>query len=332
MLLDRYELLFLIIPILPGIYLALQKNFIFSWNPKTDSFFLRLFFTTPGLWILNVILSAFIVNSFPNFFPEFSESVSQIFGVWSSLLFPMVIDTFFIFFIRKYILTEDLPYFLSKLVSSELYLYIPNGADAGISATYEITNKKRKSTELPISMATTNLVINLAQTGNKDIILSIFGEIIITEKVLNLFQKNNIGGFYARPVRTVFEEVTESFFDGVIAKKIDVDSSLIQQRYQIICSSFLPPTVPPTKIKISRFPLKITIPDFKLYYPRDILLNVKDINQTSESFGSQYGSPYFVQRYWIVSSKMRDLLIQEFQENQFHFTPIRFIGDENSSA
>lgn len=53
-----------------------------------------------------------------------------------------------------------------------------------------------------------------------------------------------------------------------------------------------------------------------------------DFNQTSEAFGYDYDVYNRPFRYWIVSKKVRSVLINELEQNDFDFIPVKIIEEK----
>ncbi|WP_338102686.1 hypothetical protein [Methanolapillus millepedarum] len=90
----------------------------------------------------------------------------------------------------------------------------------------------------------------------------------------------------------------------------------------------MPPLSPPTIIKMKKFPLTILVENNKFYYKSNVMTEVCDPNQTFEHFGDEF---YGSQRFRIVTKKMKELLIERFNETEGDFIPVMLV-DENDEA
>jgi len=177
------------------------------------------------------------------------------------------------------------------------------------------TNRDEKS-NLPIPKQIKNLTIDPKIIEGDEISFTTNGEFIITENALEILNENNITNFCTRPV----EKKDMGLFE-FLKKEYPT------KYFQIICTSILEPLSEQTNIQRGKWPTSVLVSHDIHYYNKRVLETSSDINQTQEYFGSEYGSPYFVQRHWIVSKKVRDIFINEFGQDEKFFTPVLIVDD-----
>jgi len=318
MILELYELLFLLMATLPGIYLATKNNFLHTPNPKYNVFILRLLFTVPLFLFFNGAVSATIVYITPYSFPAFSEWFVQTFGYYAVSILPLFFSIIIIILMNYLPKADD-----SELqIKSDLYVYSPLDKLPHTSlGRYEVINKSRGKDELPIRSPIGDIVIDGRYMRGKNINFeSFFGAIIATEEALEILKEENLSGFYPKTVKIANGFSPFSKWDS--AEKLKC--------YQLACNQLMPKLSPLTMIKVSRRPLKISVKN-KFHYHHQVLSEVSDFNLTAEYFGSEYGDPHFVQRNWIVTKKARDVLINRLEQKEANFIPV-FLVDDNGNV
>jgi hypothetical protein len=320
MILESYELLFLLMAALPGIYLATKKNFLHTPNPKYNLFILRLLFTVPLFILFNGLVSSTIVYTTPYSFPSFSEGFVQTFGYYAVSVVPLFFSIIIIIIIKKYLPAFDIP---STHKNFDLYLYIPADSlpsSRALGTKCEIINKSRGKEELLIRSIVGDLIIDGRYMRGKNISIELyFGAIIVTEEALEILKEENLSGFYPKTVKIVNGFSPFSKWDPAERLKC----------YQLACNRLMPKLSPLTMIKISRYPLKIAVKN-KFYYHHQVLSEVSDFNLTAEYFGSEYGDPHFVQRNWIITKKARDVLINRLGQEEANFKPVYLVDDDGN--
>ena len=336
-----YALLCFFISTLPGIYCAVNKKFVYTLNPKYNFFILRLFIVTPGFSVqiitFSLMIFAFFVlifGSFP-FVPfdileqaiQSSETPPE---AYVYLLIPLFLSFFYIFLLHQYVIpTEEPEIFKRKKLKNELFIYVGSRISDGRSnGTHFEQFQGSQKGRAPIGKQLTELIIMYKEIKGKDIGLSESGEFVLTQRGLNIFQNHQISGFYTRPVKLSLLKRQSEF---KTPKEIDLTytDENGQQYYQIITTSILPPLLPQTKIKTKEMWVwESVVTDSKLYYNHDILENISDLNQTNEYFGSTDIRLFPIQRFWIITKKVKDILIQDFDLHELDFIPVHLVDDE----
>ena len=331
-LLSHY-ILFALAAILPGIYLASKKNLFSTPNPGYNNLISRFLYSAPLFFLINVLfsgISIYIILKYPMF-----GILLRSFGHYSAFLIPLLFSLIVILCFKVYFSKRDADSKKDKKAQKEydLYFYTPSNVFPN-NTHYKILNTNRGENELPIPFPKSDVVVDTDYYMNdKNIGISAYGrEIVVTEKGLEIFKEEKLSGYYTRPAKT-----TAGFRPASWAK----DTS---KYVQIVCSRPMPKLSPLTKIKVFKKPFSILVPDDKFYYDQKILSDVSDINQTNEYFGSEFSMVYTtlamfsftkpygypVQRYWIVTKKARDVLINRFGQHKSEFTPVYLVDDDGN--
>ena len=307
---DNFYLAILVAAI-PGIYFAYKKNFIVIPNKKYNIFPIQLLFTAPLFGAFSATLATplyFILG----LFPSFVNSIIDKFGPNIDLL-PLMIASIivFIFSNRFLILKEDPEFDGTK--ESELYVYFPiytyrNCEDDLQKAKY--TFSKETKGELLLGAQVSDMCIDYKLLEGIDFAFIYSGEIIVSEKVLQILNENELTGIQTRNVQN---------------KK---GNNLNEKYYQILPTDIMPKMDPKTEFIFHKgFQSYRRIRDKKVYYQKDVLSGTFDFNQSFEAVGYENGGPFTPQRHWIVSKKARSVLINKLGQNDFDFIPIKLIDE-----
>ncbi|WNY25853.1 hypothetical protein [Methanolapillus millepedarum] len=313
-----YVLLMAFSTMIPGVYIASRKNFLYTLNQKYDFFVTRLFFTVPGLAFLNFGVSVFIEIIVYFISPDLAYIFFNTFGYLSILLIPLIFDFILILYFRKISPTDKPEILRRKECKCELYVYIPSYKIHGgnyYGAKFEIINKSRKSDELMIQNQISDLIIREKELHGKNISLTDFGELILTKIGLDIFNENAISGFDFRPVM------------NSIGNTLFPKAEISNQTVQLISNHIMPPLSSKTIFRREKNPASVFVSYSDFYYCRNVLDEICDLNQTVEYFGSNSGIPYFVQRYWIITKKTKDILIHKFDQKEEDFRPVYLVEE-----
>ena len=321
---DYLILFYFLISAIPGIYLATKKYFFVIPNEKYNTFFVRLIFSVPALTIY-VLLLSLIPLLFDFFLEDFSDYLIGNFSRYIILGIPGFVSLITILFFEKYCIRKDMPFeFQADFMEHELYVYMPNQkiiSNRKYKTKY-VYPTEQKPKEFLIGTQCENLMMDFKILKNYDIVRTYNGEIVISENALNLFNSNNLSGFYTRPVKN------------------NRKTSSIQEPIQLIPQYNLPKMASQTRICIVRVPwskVNTRIKDWLLasyahndliYYNKSVLENISDFNQSYEAFGSYDGFPYAPQKLWIVTNKVMKILIEDLNQNKKDFIPIHLVDDE----
>ncbi|QAA33767.1 hypothetical protein [Clostridium manihotivorum] len=137
-----------------------------------------------------------------------------------------------------------------------------------------------------------NLMIRKKEIVNKDIIRSYEGEILVSTKLKNIMEDENLSGVMFRPVFTK-QEAEPVAYQLVIENKL----SNIHPSTQLTDA---------IKYKQNEFQSYTVDDDSILYYSKNTFLRGKDFNTTLEYFGDGVYPRPFV----IVSQRVRELLLK----------------------
>ena len=328
-----YVLLYFLITALPGIYCAVNKNLLYALNPKYNYFILRLFFATPGLSICVFLFSfpLFIFTSFDPFQTLYVSTMPT--GFYITLLIPLFISLLGIFLLHRYIIPTESPEILQRgNFEHELFIYFQNKnkiSDGKSNGTrFDPVRRYQKGVAL-VEKQLTDLIIMYKEIKGKNIGFTGSGELVLSQKGLDIFNVHQITGFSTRPVKLNLVK-RKSDLKGKKEKDFTYIDENGQQYYQIITPSILPSLLPQTKIKTKEgWTWESFVTDSKLYYNHHILENIADLNQTSEYFGTTYAYiPFSPQRFWIITKKVKDVLIQDFDLHELDFIPVNLVDDE----
>ena len=329
-----YVLLYFVITTLPGIYCAANKNLIYTLNPKYNFFILRFFFAVPGisLMILTFSLPFFIFFPFDIFEVALYSSEMPV-EIYVTLLIPLFLSLINIFLLHRYIIPTESPEILQRgNFEHELFIYFQNKnkiSDGKSNGTRFDPVRRHQKGVAPVEKQLTDLIIMYKEIRGKNVGFTGAGELIISQKGLDIFNAHQINGFSTRSVKLNLVK-RKSDFKGQKEKDFTYIDENGQQYYQIVTTSTLPSLLPQTKIKTKEgWTWESFVTDSKLYYDHRVLENIADLNQTSEYFGTTYAYiPFSPQRFWIITKKVKDVLIQDFDLHELDFIPVHLVDDE----
>jgi len=331
-----YVLLCLLITTLPGIYCAVNKNLIYTLNPKYNFFILRLLHAVPTFSLIIITPSILVLGIiFPaqaTILDQAFSSSSMPFNAYLTLLIPLSLSLLCIFLLHQYVIPTEKPeIFQRKTANHELFIYvvgyqISNGKSNG--TLFEPIRRRQKGAT-PVEKQLTDLIIMYEEIKGKDIGLSEAGEFVLTQRGLDIFNAHQITGFSTRPIKLNLLKRKSDFKSPKETDFTYIDENG-QRYYQIMTTSVLPSLLPQTKIKTKDGAMiwKSLVTDSKLYYNRQILENIQDINHTDEYFGSNDGFSFPIQKFWIITKKVKDILIQDFDLHELDFIPVHLVDDE----
>jgi hypothetical protein len=225
---------------------------------------------------------------------------------------------------HKFFLRNDMPpEYLPDFEKYELYVYMPDiKIDAGSSYGTKFSEPivKKGSKELQKLKQVGELIIDFKSLAGKDIAYGHYGEIIVSEKALELFKDNNLTGFQEQAVR--------NWKDSKIKTG--------EKYFQLISTYSMPPVSAKTKI-VKYFPTKLSflfstfvyIEDHILYYDKSIS-SISDFNTSFELFGDKGGDLYAPQNLWIVSNKVMRIMINDLNQHKRDFVPVILISEKGN--
>ncbi|WNY24072.1 hypothetical protein MmiHf6_13970 [Methanimicrococcus hongohii] len=303
-------LLFLI-AMIPGIYLATKNNFVIIKNRKYNSFIIRAIYLLPLTTILVLLPVSIIIYIFSNL--EIGHTIMDTFGEPIILAVPAIFGLLFIFIVHKYFLRKDMPpEYWPDFEKYELYVYMPEiniqgGGTFGTKFTKPINQKGLK--ELQRQKQLNELIIDFKSMKDKDIACTYYGEIVVSEKALELFKEKSLTGFQ--------EQTVKNSKDSRFKTEI--------KYYQLIPTHIMPPMSTETKIiRYIRPSVKIYIADNLVYYDESVL-PTQDFNISLELFGEN-NKPFNAPRYlWIVTNRTMKILVNDLEQHKRDFIPITLV-------
>ncbi|MCL2863764.1 MAG: hypothetical protein FWE54_06800 [Methanimicrococcus sp.] len=320
----RLLLLPLFASVLPGFYLAFRKNFLFFSNQKLNLFPIRLFVLLPGASVFNIIFLMIVSRLISLYSPYLHELnvtsaiILTAFSLFGSLLTILMFSSL----LRNDLPPECQPNFMEH----KLYLFRPvcNAIDyfqnpynlPAITDSYGILPNPSRHC---IRYQKNDLEIDLNKKG-PELLFTTLGAVIVSSKVLRIFEDNKLTGYETRSVR---------------------DKKTKQQSvnyYQIVPTSEMPKMSYQTKIKERPAHLLeygYYISDGVVRYDVSAIAGASDFNKTAEYIGSSSGMPYFSQKFLIVSHKTMEILINQVGQKKRYFVPVILVDDndyKNESA
>ena len=295
--------------LLPGVYLASQKNYILFLNKNMNTFLARFFFLAPGAAAFNIMFLSFgtiIFLAFSNSAER--DSITTCFVV---LVFSIIGSLLTIFYFKRYALKKDMPpEYQENFMGSKFYVFMPTGKHINDRASYEISKKTGFNN---IRIQISDLSIN-SKKYDKDILFTKYGALLVSLKALKIFEENELTGY---KTRNIVDEKTRAF------------SSFY---FQIVSISEMPKMLSQTKLKngffIESLAMGSLINDDIIYYKESDLGCALDFNKTLEYLGTNQGFPYYHQKFWIVSHKAMDVLINQLGQQKRDFIPVYLSGNE----
>ena len=321
MIVDQYEFLFFFICSFPGIYIASKKDLFITVNPKYNLFLLRLPFIAPIFFFL-VGLPSYIINLIIQWiFPRLTDFIIVVFGLYAASFIPLAVSLIMIIAV-KHIFSQEREDTSFMQRESELYIYFPSVESPGelrLNARYEIRNKKRKKNELIIQTQLTDLVVEIKEIEGHSMGFGEFGrEIVVSEWGLEILREENLSGFISRSVKIT---------DSRLFSPTRSDNS---RYHQLVCQHTMPKLEPRTDIYIDKNSPRARVYDKKYYYNQNVLSEISDFNQTQEFFGGEFSFYHIGHRYWIVSKKARDVMVNRLEQRLKDFIPVFLVDDDGN--
>jgi len=302
-------IVFIFFSLLPAIYLAKQKNFIFINSEKNNVFLIRFIFLLPGVLAIEFFsfLIGFLFLLFAGLillsifsFDLFNSSVWILVG---SLSIPISFSIIYIS--KKFVLRADPPFENQyNLDEYDLYMLMPSKREIEDSLSYQVTGKIGSAR---IGMQVKEISVNFSKMKG-DIIFTERGELIVSTRALSVFQSNCLTGYTTKYV-------------------IDKKSKQKSDSYFQLVADELMPLSSKTEFKKWFFG-SIFIVEDRAYYDNIVLKKATDFNRTAEYLGDNSGFPYYHQRLWIVTRKVRNIFISDFNRNEKEFIPVHLINNE----
>ena len=329
MIFDRYELLFLIMSILPGLYLASKNELFYTENPKYNLFILRApFLASP--FVMMALLSYGIAVLIQNFAPQFTAFVFDTFGLYAASLIPLIISLITILLLRhllkKYVFSVKSD--SHSISEAELFVYLPKmqfPTSIMFGTRYEVVNKIKRKGELFIRSQISELVVEEEAVEGSYLSYGGFGDIVVSEEGLRILKEENLSGFSTRPVK--------KYGGTYVFSRPDLSNFRF---YQLVCHRFMPKLYPLTEIltKYSSLDLflvkNVTVSKNKFYYNQDALSGISDFNLTQEYFGSVRFFDHVSYKYWVVSKKARDVMVNRLEQRPKDFIPVYLVDDDGN--
>ena len=292
-----------IILLIPAIYLAKQKNFIFLGNKENNNFLIGFIFLLP--LVLAVYMPFYIFIGFL----YYSSWDLSAFIFWTIVLILSVpVSGLTIWLFKKYILRTDAPYLPfeeqseSDLNIYDLYVFMPSRIEIDSRSSYK---KIEKFWSARINKQIKEISANFSEMNN-DILFTEHGELIVSTHALNMFKENDLTGYTTKPV-------------------IDKQSQRESNNYFQLIANELQPLAPETSFIKGEFGTLI-IDEYHVLYEEIVVSTTADFNRTVEYIGANDGYPYCHQRLWIVKRKTRDVLISNLNKTKNDFIPILLIN------
>ena len=294
-----FSALFLLLPV---IYLAKQKNFLFLGNKENNVFFLGFIFLLP--LVLVVYIPFYFFLAFLDFIT--GGLGSSFWTVVFVLSIPVSGLTIWLF--KKYILRTDAPYLPfeeqseSDLGKYDLYVFMPSHVEIGAQYSYKKTGRFWSAR---INKQVKEISANFSEM-NTDLLFTEHGELIAGTHALNVFKENNLTGYTTKPV-------------------IDKKSQQESDSYFQLAADELHPLSSYTCFIKGEFGTLI-IDEYHVLYDEIVSSLAADFNRTIEYIGANDGHPYCHQRLWIVTRKTRSVLISDLNKSKNDFIPILLIN------
>ena len=288
-----FYFVFILFSLLPVVYLAKHKTFLFIDNEKNNNFLIRFIFLLPGILATEFVfyLVCFILFA-----------IFDLFWIWV-LLMSIPISILIIFIFKK-VLRTDLPFEDQRdLDQYELYIFIPDKREIEDSASYKATGK--------IGYARTGMQVKKISANfskiNRDILFTEHGELIVSIHALNVFKENKLTGYDTTSVIDKKSGQESDFYFQLITNKLQPLSSQTEFKKGILGSVLIAE---------------------EAFYDHNILETAADFNRTAEYLGDNTGFPYYHQRLWIVTNKVRNMFLSDFNRNEKEFIPVHLVDDE----
>ena len=248
-----------------------------------------------------IIISMFVIQ----FLMRYSGFDDFVFISTWTLMMSIPISILIIFIFKK-VLRTDLPFEDQRdLNKHDLYIFMQNKREIEDSFSYKGTGEKRPGY---VVAQVKEISANFSKMG-KDLLFTEYGELIVSVRALNVFKENKLTGYKTKSV-------------------IDKKSKQKSDSYFQLITDELMPLSSKTEFKKGLFG-SILIAEDRAYYDKNILTTAADFNRTTEYLGDVTGFPYYHQRLWIVTRKVRSVFISEFNRNKNEFIPVYLVDVEN---
>ncbi|MDV0445684.1 hypothetical protein MmiAt1_12780 [Methanimicrococcus sp. At1] len=308
-----FFILFLIISSLPAFYIATKKDFIVIPNDTFNRYWMRLIILYP-MTLFTFLISMGMIYGLETFFSFRLDDYTFI--KYAALLVPLLIAFIFIWVFEKYIIKNDIIQNSLDIVKDKLFIYFPDDNNRILprkAAGTKYNFPKRKPDEFLLGIQMSDFIIAEEEIEGRDILFTLDGELIVSERVLSVFQNNNLTGYSIRPT-----------------KSRKTKAALKPAFYQITSHKYMPPVSEFTQIKTSRFSVTSVPLNNEVYYDLKTLKNTSDFNRSLEYFGANDFDPYAPQRFWIVSPKVKEIFISRFKQSERDFISIFLVDSEVS--
>ncbi|WNY27814.1 hypothetical protein [Methanolapillus ohkumae] len=308
-----------LISLIPGIYFSTKKDFLVVFNEKYDVFWIKLVYTIPVFSMTTAFLSFSVYTFNPNYFVNL-ENITLFYGFLSMAL-SMTISLLLILIVNKFVIRNDEEIRIDNEIESREYVfyiccqykkhYNFGGKTDGTKFSYP----KRENRGLLIGIQMEDMIIDFKKLKGIDYALTYNGEIIVSEKALDVLHKYNLSGFQIRPVRNKKKNAIEKV-----------------KYFQLLATHLMPPVRPETEVYGTRYLMgdDVLVIDSVSYSQSDTM-NALDFNLTFEYFGNDANKPYTPQRFWIITKKARDILILELNQDFDDFKPVILVDDEKKN-
>ena len=277
--------------LIPSIYLAAQKNYMFFLNKKRNTFLARFFFLAPTGMAFNAL---FIFFAMVFFLILLSSVEMNNVAIYVLLLIVSILGSLLtILYFKKYALRKDVPpEYQEDFMEHEFYIFMPRDR---INDRMSYDEKKY----------------------NRDILFTKFGSLLANEKALKIFEENNLTGYEIRNAGNERTRDSSSFYSQIVSTS-EMPQMLPQTKLK---QGFFYESL--TKGSL--------INDDVIYYNKSDASGSSDFNKTIESFGTNNGMPYVYQKFWIVSHKTMTVFMNRFDMEKRDFIPVILIDDEKDN-
>lgn len=293
--------LFILICFIPALAAAHKKYFIIIPNRRYDTFFWRFVIAFPFLTFFSFLFSFFWVPAI-----EKSPAVTHVFGDYGILIPAVVINLFFVFFLRYAVFKNEIPFeFQDDFEAYDFYLFVP---------PFEVEDDYvfRSISDLDAYYeGHIEVTVDLSKLSGKSFVMTRHGELIARQDVLTLFHENDLSGFTAINIRDTKSGVFSSDHFLIIADNIFVPFSDIKYKKTF-------------RVGGSR---ERIVFDGKIFCRSSVLNQLSDFNRSSYSLGSRAAMDYSPQKFWILSKKTVMVLINEIGQPKRNFRPV-YLDDD----
>ncbi|WP_316557238.1 hypothetical protein [Methanimicrococcus hongohii] len=291
--------------------MATKKYFLIPSNKKYNIFWVRLLFTIPIGIAVTFLLTVSMVVIF-GLFLRYILPFDDYF-----LLLVATSSVFTIFAFQKYFVRKDVPpEYDPNFADYESYVFMPlQKIPQRKYNKFAFPSEKEIQTNLTLGIQKENLKLNYKTIVNKNFVFTESGEIIVTEKIFQEFEKNGFNNeFKLRPIQAV---------KGLTQKPYEMNETY----YQLIPLHTMPPLNSKTEIKKVKANLSLRqyVVDDKFYYNQDVMKNISNFNVMTEILGAYDGAPYYPQKLWVVTNDAMKFLINDLEQHKRDFIPITLV-------